>query len=42
VASVNLLIVAYIVLAFREDTGKPRGPAPKVGIYAMAEKNRTD
>ncbi len=44
VASVNVIIALYVVMAFREDKDEEkREPVPAVGVWAMQQtKERTD
>ncbi|TFJ81775.1 hypothetical protein NSK_007023 [Nannochloropsis salina CCMP1776] len=43
VASVNVIIVLYVVSAFREDREEVCQPAPAVGVWATRHaKERTD
>ena len=44
VASVNVIIALYVVMAFREDKDEEkRQPVPAVGVWAMQRtKERTD
>lgn len=43
-ASVNVIIALYVVMAFREDKDEEkREPVPAVGVWAMQQtKERTD